>query len=293
MGTGEPVRNRSMTTATTWQRLPSILPEESAKFIRSKTKLAPTLAIVLGSGFQNVLKRCTRVLELSYSQIPGFVRPAVAGHKDVFMIGYLEKTPVIILGGRIHYYEGFPMDIVTFPIRVLAELGVKTVLLTNAAGAINKKFKPGDFMRIKDHINLMGTNPLIGPVRVNQKRFLDLTNLYEDKYKKPLEKSAKAAGVTLHDGVYLCVSGPTYETPAEIKAFSTLGADAVGMSTVPEAIVAKQCGLEVIGLSCITNMAAGLNKKPLSHAEVLEIAEKVGEKSAKMIEEFARLYATA
>jgi len=291
MVTGETGRNRPIMT-TGWQRVQSILPEESAKFIRSKTKLAPTLAIVLGSGFQNVLKRCTRVLELSYSQIPGFIRPAVAGHKDVFLIGYLDKTPVIILGGRIHYYEGFPMEIVTYPIRVLAELGVKTVLLTNAAGAINKRFKPGNFMWIKDHINLMGTNPLIGPVRLNQKRFIDLSNLYAEKYKKLFEKAAKAADVTLYEGVYLCVSGPTYETPAEIRAFSVLGADAVGMSTVPEAIVAKQCEMEVIGLSCITNMAAGLNKKPLSHAEVLEIAEKVGEKSAKMIEEFAKLYAT-
>lgn len=290
MRTGDSNKN-SVMAASTWRWEPSILPEESAKFIRSKTKLAPTLGIVLGSGFQNVLKRCTRVLELSFSQIPGFKRPAVAGHKDVFMIGYLDKTPVIILGGRLHYYEGFPMDVVTFPIRVLAELGVKTVLLTNAAGAINTKFKPGDFMRINDHINLMGTNPLIGPVRINQKRFIDLTNLYEEKYQKLLSKAAKKAGVTLHEGVYLCVSGPTYETPAEIKAFSILGADAVGMSTVPEAIVAKQCGMEVVGLSCITNMAAGLAKKPLSHSEVLEVGEKVGEKSAILLEEFARLYA--
>ncbi len=268
-----------------------ISPDDAAEFIKSKTKMKPALGIILGSGFQSVLQRCTYVLKLSYNSVPGFAKPQVAGHKDLVVIGYLDKTPVIILGGRIHYYEGYPMSAITFPVRVLAEMGVKTLLLTGAAGGINRMFKPGDFMCIRDHINLMGTNPLIGPVRLKQKRFLDLSKLYELKYIKMLKSAAKIANAYIQEGVYIAVSGPTYETPAEVRAFGILGADAVGMSIVPEAITAKQCGLEVVGLSCITNFAAGLNKAPISHAEVLEIAEKNGDKSALLIENFARLYA--
>ena len=268
-----------------------VLPEEAAGFITSKTKLKPALGIILGSGFQPVLERCTYVLKLSYNSVPGFEKPQVAGHKDLVAIGYLDKTPVIILGGRIHYYEGYPMSTITFPVRVLAELGVKTLLLTSAAGAINRMFKPGDFMCIRDHINFMGTNPLIGPVRLKQKRFLDLSKLYELKYIKMLKSAAKKSNAYINEGVYIAVSGPTYETPAEVRVFSILGADAVGMSIVPEAITAKQCGLEVVGLSCITNFASGFNKTPISHAEVLEVAEKYGNKSALLIEHFVRMYA--
>ncbi|MGC8830704.1 MAG: purine-nucleoside phosphorylase [Verrucomicrobiia bacterium] len=281
----------SMLHKTGGNKITTLSVEEPASYITSKTKLKPALGIILGSGFQSVLERCTYVLKLNYSSIPGFIKPGVAGHKDVLVIGYLHKTPVIILGGRLHYYEGYPMSVVTFPVRVLAAIGVKTVLLTNAAGGINKKFKPGDFMCIKDHINFMGTNPLIGPVEFKQKRFIDLTNLYESKYIKMMKSAAKEAKVTIHEGVYLAVSGPSYETPAEVRAFSALGADAVGMSTVPEAIVAKQCGLEVAGLTCITNPAAGLNKKPISHSEVLEIGEKMSVKSGELVENFARIYA--
>ena len=268
-----------------------VSPEEAADFITSKTKLKPALGIILGSGFQSVLERCTYVLKLSYNSVPGFEKPQVAGHKDLIVIGYLDKTPVIILGGRIHYYEGYPMSTITFPVRVLAELGVKTLLLTSAAGALNRMFKPGDFMCIRDHINFMGTNPLIGPVRLKQKRFLDLSKLYDLKYIKILKSAAKQANTYIQEGVYIAVSGPTYETPAEVRAFRTLGADAVGMSIVPEAITAKQCGLEVVGLSCITNFAAGFNKTTISHSEVLEVAEKYGNKSALLIEHFARMYA--
>lgn len=264
--------------------------EEAATYITSKTKLKPSLGIILGSGFQSVLDRCTYVLKLNYSSIPGFIKPGVAGHKDIIIIGYLHKTPVAILGGRLHYYEGYPMSAVTFPVRVLAAMGIKTVLLTNAAGGINKKFKPGDFMCIRDHINFMGTNPLIGPVQFKQKRFIDLTNLYDPKYIQILKIAAKQAKATIYEGVYLAVSGPSYETPSEVRAFGLLGADAVGMSTVPEAIVAKQCGLEVAGLTCITNAAAGLSKKPISHSEVLEMGDKMGAKSADLVENFARLY---
>lgn len=269
-----------------------VSPEESAKYITNKTKLRPSLGIILGSGFQSVLDRCTFVLKLHYSTIPGFIRPGVAGHKDLVVVGYLDKTPVIILGGRLHYYEGYPMSVITFPIRTLAAMGVKTLLLTNAAGGINKKFKPGDFMCIKDHINFMGSNPLIGPVAFNQKRFIDLSNLYEEKYIKMLKSAAKQIDVNIYEGIYIAVSGPTYETPAEVRAFASLGADAVGMSTVPEAITAKQCGLEVVGLSCITNLAAGLSKKQISHSEVLEMGEKISAKAGILIENFAKLYAS-
>lgn len=268
-----------------------VTPEASAEYIMRKTKLRPFLAIVLGSGFQTVINKCTIVLELNYSTIPGFTRPGVAGHKGTFIFGYLDKTPVIILGGRLHYYEGYSMEQITFPIRVLAELGIKTILLTNAGGGINKDFKIGDYMCIKDHINFMGTNPLIGPMKGKYKKFIDLTSLYSADCIKLLKTAAKLTKVNIYEGVYIAVSGPTYETPAEIKAFATLGADAVGMSVVPEAIVAKQCGLEVAGLTCITNLAAGLNKKPISHFDVLEISEKQGDKSAQLIENFARLYA--
>jgi purine-nucleoside phosphorylase len=209
------------------------------------------------------------------------------------LIGRLAGTAVAVLSGRAHFYEGHPMETVTFPMRVLAALGVRDVLLTNAAGGINRRFRPGDFMMLTDHINLMGANPLRGPVTAGRARFVDLSEVYGTGLRRVLQRAARAAKASLRTGVYLAVSGPSYETPAEIRAFARLGADAVGMSTVPEAIVARQCGLGVAGLSCITNLAAGLARAPISHAEVLEIGARVKHQASALLEAFASFYGRA
>lgn len=264
-------------------------PTEAAASILKRSKLRPTLAVVLGSGFQAVLSRCTIVLEVPYATIPGFPRLSVSGHDGKLLLCHLAKTPLVVLSGRAHYYEGHDMDAVTFATRVVAAMGVKVLVLTNAAGGINSSFKSGDFMAITDHINLMGMNPLRGWLAPD--RFVDLSDTYDPDLTKLLKQAAEKAKTRFHKGVYLAVSGPSYETPAEIRAFGKLGADAVGMSTVPEAIVARQCGMRVAGLSCITNLAAGRSKQKLSHAEVLATGEAARPKSAKLLEYFAHLYA--
>ena len=199
---------------------------------------------------------------------------------------------MLVLKGRAHYYEGYDMDRLTFPVRVLAELGVRTLLLTNAAGAVNRLFRSGDFMVVRDHINLMGMNPLRGPGVSGLPRFVDLTRVYDPKLIELAKKAAKASKLRWHEGVYLAVSGPNYETPAEIRAFRRLGADAVGMSTVPEAIVARQCGLAVAAVSCITNVAGGDAKSGLLvHQDVLAMGEKKKDDVAKFLRVFAQMYA--
>lgn len=207
------------------------------------------------------------------------------------MVGRLAGTPIIVLSGRAHYYEGHTMEQLTFPVRVLAAAGARALLLTNAAGGINRRLRTGDFMYLTDHINWMGVNPLRGPVAPGRSRFVDLTRVYDAGLNRLLIKAAGQAEVRLHPGVYLAVSGPSYETPAEIRAYARLGADAVGMSTVPEAMVARQCGLAVSAISCISNPAAGRGRKPLAHAEVLETVAKAGESGAQLLEYFVRLYA--
>lgn len=252
--------------------------------------LRPRLAMILGSGFNHVLGRLKVETAVPYEKLSGFPRVGVAGHAGTLLLGRLGGTPVLVLSGRAHFYEGHPMEQITFPTRVLAELGIESLLVTNAAGGISAKFRPGDFMRLTDHINLMGANPLRGPLAKGRERFVDLSHAYDEKLGALLVKAAKAAKARLHAGVYLAVSGPSYETPAEIRAFRTLGAHAVGMSTVPEVIVARQCGLRVAGLSCITNVAAGLSAENLSHHEVLETTKLVGARAAAMLENFAKLY---
>lgn len=264
-------------------------PAEAAASILKRSKLRPTLAFVLGSGFQSVISRCTVVLEVPFSTIPGFPRLSVAGHQGKLLLCHLAKTPLVVLSGRAHYYEGHDMEAVTFATRVVAGMGVKAILLTNAAGGINSSLKAGDFMGITDHINLMGMNPLRGWIAAD--RFVDLSDTYDAELTKLLKNAASKAKARFYKGVYLAVSGPSYETPAEIRAFGRLGADAVGMSTVPEAIVARQCGMRVAGLSCITNLAAGRSKQKLSHAEVLASGEAARPTSAKLLEQFAHLYA--
>jgi purine-nucleoside phosphorylase len=197
---------------------------------------------------------------------------------------------VLVLSGRAHFYEGHPMERVTFAVRALAAFGIRDLLLTNAAGGINREFHAGDFMVLTDHINLMGANPLRGPAVAGVPRFVDLTQVYDPRLSALLFRAGKRCNLKLRRGVYLAVSGPSYETPAEIRAFARLGADAVGMSTVPEAMVARQCGLNVAAISCITNLAAGISTGNLSHAVVLETAGRVKTLAAKLLKYFAGFY---
>ena len=258
--------------------------------IKKLSRLRPTLALVLGSGFNHVLREFDEDAEIPYARLPGFPKTSVSGHDGKLVLGRLGGTPALVLSGRAHFYEGHPMERVTFAVRALAAYGIRDLLLTNAAGGLNRKFHVGDFMMLTDHINLMGANPLRGPAIPGRPRFVDLTRTYDAELSALLGAAARAGKVKLQRGVYLAVSGPSYETPAEIRAFARLGADAVGMSTVPEAIVARQCGLRVAALSCITNLAAGISKSPLSHAEVLETGERVKTTGAKLLKNFATLY---
>ena len=265
-------------------------PEAAAARLKNVSKLRPKLAIVLGSGFHHALTELRVDAKISYAKIPGFPKPTVSGHAGELYFGHLGETPVLVLSGRAHFYEGHEMERVTFAVRALAAFGITDLLLTNATGGINKKFRAGDFMVLTDHINFMGVNPLRGPAIAGLPRFVDLTEAYDKKLRGLLFKAGKISKQKLRHGVYLAVSGPSYETPAEIRAFATLGADAVGMSTVPEAIVARQLGLRVAAVSCITNLAAGISKENLSHAEVLETAERVKKSGAALIRNFAELY---
>ena len=270
-------------------RLPD--PAATAALITKRTPLRPKLGIVLGSGFGAIAKRVTGGREFPYRDLPGFPVGSVPGHAGRLVIGEWLGILVALLAGRAHFYEGFDLAESTFSTRVLAALGLGTLLLTNAAGGINAKFRVGDFMALSDHINFMGTNPLRGPERAGLNRFVDLTEAYDPALRTELKAAAKgmkSPKVRCHEGVYLAVSGPSFETPAEIRAFRTLGADAVGMSTVPEAIVARQCGLKVAGLSCITNAAAGLGGKgqTVSHLDVLELARQREGVAADLVGKF-------
>ncbi|MDB6020846.1 MAG: Purine nucleoside phosphorylase [Pedosphaera sp.] len=265
-------------------------PELTARQIGKLSRLRPALGIVLGSGFQQAIARLVVESEISYERLAGFPPVGVSGHAGKLLLGQLGGTPVVVLSGRAHFYEGHSMEQVTFAIRVLAAFGVQDVLLTNAAGGVNRKFRPGDFMALSDHINLMGVNPLRGPAWPKLPRFVDMTRTYDAGLNRLLHKAGERCKLKLRSGVYLAVCGPSYETPAEVEAFARLGADAVGMSTVPEAIVARQCGLKVAGLSCITNLAAGRGGETLSHAEVLETAEKVKHAAGFLLQSFANLY---
>jgi purine-nucleoside phosphorylase len=272
------------------QKLMTVLPTQTTVRLKKLSALRPTLAIILGSGFHHALSAVEVDAEISYTKLPGFLPVGVSGHAGRLVIGHLGGTPVMLLSGRAHYYEGHPMERVTFAVRALAAYGIRDLLLTNAAGGLNRAFRPGDFMVLTDHINLMGANPLRGEAVPGLPRFVDLTQAYDAGLSRWLRQAGRACGMRLRSGVYLAVSGPCYETPAEIRAFARLGADAVGMSTVPETIVARQCGLNVAGLSCITNLAAGRGLAKLSHAEVLETAEKVKTLAAKLLGEFAQKY---
>ncbi|HSU55303.1 MAG TPA: purine-nucleoside phosphorylase [Candidatus Dormibacteraeota bacterium] len=265
-------------------------PSETTTKLKALSPLRPKLAFVLGSGFHHVLSALHVDAKIAYSKLPGFPPVGVSGHSGELLIGRLGRTEVLVLSGRAHFYEGHPMTLVTFAVRALAAYGITDLVLTNAAGGINRSFHAGDFMLLTDHINLMGTNPLRGAPVADLARFVDLSCAYDPGLGKLIRAAAKRRGLKLRAGVYLAVSGPSYETPAEIRAFARLGADAVGMSTVPETIVARHCGLRVAGLSCITNLAAGRSRSPLSHAEVLDTAERVKMVAAQLMETFAEVY---
>lgn len=248
--------------------------EAAANFLRGKINFPLQAAIVLGSGLSAMADAAEKPVIVPYATIPHFPQSTVEGHSGKFVAGFIEDTSVLMMQGRVHFYEGYAMQQVAMGIRLMAALGVRTLILTNAAGAVNSNYSPGDFMLIQDHINLMGANPLIGKHYPEWgERFVDQSDTYSADLLSRARGVAKAMNLNIREGVYAGLTGPTYETPAEIRMLRTLGADACGMSTVPEAIVARQCGMRVLGLSVITNMGAGL-AQPLHHSEVVEIAEQ-------------------
>lgn len=265
---------------TTMERIDSAMTA-----IRRCTSAAPELGLVLGSGLGDFCDQLEDRTEVPFDHIPGFPLPTVEGHAGAFVFGTFRGRSLVALRGRIHYYEGFTQRELTLPVRVMAKLGVRTVILTNAAGGVNLDYKPGTLMLISDHINFSGQNPLMGP-NLDQfgPRFPDMSDVYTKTLRDRLKPLAAQAGLPLREGVYVMYSGPSYETPAEIRMFRALGGDAVGMSTVPEAIAARHAGLQVMGVSCITNMAAGVLPQPLSHAEVVETAGRVRAEFTRLLE---------
>ena len=258
--------------------------EHAARFIRSRADLEVRVALILGSGLGAFADELEDAESVPYAEIPGFARPTVEGHAGRLVVGRVGGVTVAAMQGRFHFYEGYTLEEVTFPVRVLALLGAKSLVLTNAAGGLNNSYEQGALILISDHLNLMGTNPLLG--RNDPRfgpRFPDMTDVYDREYQEAAIAEAREMGLELRRGIYAALSGPSYETPAEIRMLRLLGADAVGMSTVPEAIVARQMGLRVLGLSCITNMAAGVLDKPINHEEVIETGERVRETFAELL----------
>ena len=249
---------------------------ETADFLQRRLGRIPDVAIVLGSGLGAFGESLTESTVLPYGDIPNWPASRVVGHAGKLVAGTAGSRRVLALSGRVHFYEGHDFGTLTFAMRVLAHAGVRTVILTNAAGGINQRFESGALMLIDDHINFMGSNPLIGPNDDRfGRRFPDMSEVYSKRLRGLAEEAGQKAGLKLEHGVYIAVTGPSYETPAEIRAFRTMGADAVGMSTVPEAIVARHMGIEVLGISCISNMAAGILPQPLTEEEVIETTGRV------------------
>jgi purine-nucleoside phosphorylase len=250
--------------------------ERAAKFILSKTKLRPKIALVLGSGLGAFADDLAGAIKIPYAKIPGFPRSTAIGHAGRLVIGNVGGVAVAAMQGRVHFYEGYSAKEVVFPMRVLGRLGIRAAILTNAAGGINLEFKQGALVILRDHINLQCSNPLIGP---NDERFgprfPDMTQAYWKSYREAALAEAKRLGIEVHEGVYAALTGPSYETPAEIRYLRTIGADLVGMSTVPEVIVARHMGIRLLGISCVTNMAAGILDQVINHAEVMQTGERV------------------
>lgn len=256
----------------------------AAKFIFSKTKLRPKIVLILGSGLGAFADEFTRAVRIPYRNIPGFPRSTIEGHAGRLVVGKVENIPVAAMQGRVHFYEGYPITEVVFPMRVFGLMGIRAAILTNAAGAINLNFSQGALVVIRDHMNLQGANPLIGPNDTRfGPRFPDMSQAYCKPYRDLAKAEAKKLGIPIHEGIYAALSGPSFETPAEIRCFKTIGADMVGMSTVPEVIVARHMGLRVLGISCVTNMAAGILPQKLDHNEVLEAGAAVRDKLVRFL----------
>ncbi len=246
----------------------------------------PVAGIILGSGLGGLAQRIANAVDVPFADVPGFPSATVVGHAGKLIGGSLSGRPVIALAGRFHMYEGHDAALAGFPVRVLHALGVPTLFVSNAAGGIRRTFRAGDLMLIRDHLNLMFRNPLIGGVEPGDTRFPDMSTPYDDDLCAQLRSHALQLGIPLQEGVYGGLLGPTYETPAEVRMLSTLGADAVGMSTVPEVIVARAIGMRVAGISCVTNLASGISPHPLSHAEVLETTMRVATQFESLVERF-------
>jgi purine-nucleoside phosphorylase len=266
-----PNRSKRADVATDFSRA-----TRAAKFIQSRTKLRPKIALVLGSGLGAFADELSSAKRIPFDEIPGFPRSTVEGHAGQLVIGKLGDIAVAAMQGRVHLYESYSAKEVVFPMRVLGRLGIRAAILTNAAGAINLDYNQGALVVIRDHINLQGTNPLIGP---NDERFgprfPDMTQAYWKAYREIAHREAQRLGIQVHEGVYAALRGPSFETPAEIRYLKTIGADLVGMSTAFETIAARHMGIRVLGISCVTNMAAGILDQPLTHAEVMETGERV------------------
>ncbi|WP_214480125.1 purine-nucleoside phosphorylase [Bacillus sp. SM2101] len=249
---------------------------KAANYLKEKFPTTPEIGLVLGSGLGVLADEIESAVKIPYEDIPEFPVSTVEGHAGQLVFGQLQGKTVVAMQGRFHFYEGYSFDKVTFPIRVLNQLGIKKMIVTNAAGGVNESFKPGDLMLITDHINFMGTNPLIGPNDAELGvRFPDMSEPYNKELQQLAKGIANKLSINIQEGVYVGATGPSYETPAEIRMFRTLGGDAVGMSTVPEVIVARHSGMDVIGISCISNMASGILDQPLTHDEVIETTEMV------------------
>ena len=261
--------------------------QETLNYIRTKTSAKPKVGVVLGSGLGSFVKNIEVQCTLPYKDIPHFSPPTVEGHSGNLIFGKTGNQSIVILQGRNHFYEGHSMDSVVFPTRTLALLGIDTIILTNSAGGFGEDMLPGDFMIIEDHINLMGTNPLMGPnIKELGPRFPDMSEAYDKRLNQLMEQVLLKQGTRFHKGVYCGVSGPTYETPAEVRYLKLIGGKAVGMSTVPEAIAGNHLGLRVAALSCITNLAAGISAQKLSHDDVTETARRVELQFSSFLQEF-------
>ena len=254
--------------------------------VKKKIDFQPEVALVLGSGLGEYAREIDVKAVVPYKEIPGFPVSTVAGHQGRFLFGYVKQVPVVAMQGRVHYYEGYPITDVVLPVRLMGLLGAKKLILTNAAGGVNFSFNPGTLMVITDHIASMVPNPLIGPnMEELGTRFPDMSEIYDRKLREIILQAGRNTGVSLQQGVYVQLTGPSYESPAEIRMCRAMGADAVGMSTACEAVAARHMGLQVCGISCITNMAAGMSGQPLNHEEVQETADRVAEEFCRLVTE--------
>jgi purine-nucleoside phosphorylase len=262
---------------------------EAKAYIQKLVAYTPEIGLILGSGLGVLGEEVEDKIIIPYSDIPNFPISTVEGHKSRFIFGTLKGKKVAVMQGRFHFYEGYQMQEVVFPVWVMKSLGISRLIVTNAAGGVNTSFAPGDLMLIKDHINFAGTNPLMGPnIEEFGPRFPDMSNAYDRDLLETAKGCAKENGIEVQEGSYMMFTGPNYETPAEIRMSRVLGGDAVGMSTVPEVMTANHCGVKVLGISCITNMAAGILDQPLNHQEVVETAERVKTKFIKLVKEIVK-----